>query len=123
MSDFFDKYLNLKKILDGKREYKAQMARVNSLPEDYQFVYKKIQNYMWNFAGGDGMDMLQTQYDLIAFFEQGAAEGKRVLELTGEDVGAFCDELLRDTRLWTDNYRKKLNRDILNKCGKGDDPK
>ncbi|MGQ0517566.1 DUF1048 domain-containing protein, partial [Bacillus sp. D-CC] len=25
------------------------MARVEALPEDYQFVFKKIQNYMWNF--------------------------------------------------------------------------
>ena len=31
------------------------MARVEALPEDYQFVFKKIQNYMWNFsAGRDG---------------------------------------------------------------------
>ena len=29
------------------------MARVAALPEDYQFVFKKIQNYMWNFSAGN----------------------------------------------------------------------
>jgi DNA-binding ferritin-like protein (Dps family) len=118
MREFFDKYLNPKKILESKREYKAQMARVNALPEDYRFVYKKIQGYMWNFAGGDGMDMLKTQVDLIDLFEQGAADGKHILDVTGEDVVAFCDDLLRDTRLWMDNYRNKLNRDVLDKVGR-----
>jgi hypothetical protein len=27
MREFFDKYLNIKKIMEGKREYKVQMAR------------------------------------------------------------------------------------------------
>jgi DNA-binding ferritin-like protein (Dps family) len=123
MREFFDKYLNPKKIMEDKREYKRQMARVDALPEDYQFVYKKIQGYMWNFAGGDGLDMLKTQYDLIELFEQGAADGRPVLAVTGEDVVAFCDELLRDTKMWTDNYRNRLNREILGKLGKGNDSK
>jgi DNA-binding ferritin-like protein (Dps family) len=101
--------------MESKREYRAHMARVDALPEEYRFVYKKIQVYMWNFAGGDGMDMLKTQYDLIDLFEQSAADGKRVLDVTGADVVAFCDELLRDTRVWMDNYRNKLNREVHEK--------
>lgn len=62
--------------------------------------------------------MLKIQYDLIDLFESSAAEGKHVLDVTGEDVVGFCDELLRDTKKWTDNFRKKLNRDIMNKYGK-----
>ncbi|MFP3153522.1 DUF1048 domain-containing protein [Lachnospiraceae bacterium ZAX-1] len=119
MSEFFDKYLNIKKIMEGKREYKAHMARVDALPEDYRFVYKKIQGYMWTFAGGDGMDMLKTQVDLIDLFEQSAMDGKHILEVTGEDVVAFCDELLRDTESWMDTYRNRLNREVLRKFEKG----
>jgi DNA-binding ferritin-like protein (Dps family) len=118
MREFFDKYLNPKKIIEGKRRYKAHMARLGALPEDYQFVYKKIQAYMWNFAGGDGMDMMKTQTDLIDLFEQCAADGKHVLDVTGEDVVAFCDELLRGTRSWMDSYRYRLNRDVLDKVGR-----
>lgn len=100
----------IQKMREDKQEYRRQMARVERLPEDYKFVYEKIQDYMWSFAGGSGYDMLKTQYDLIDLFEAGAAEGKHVLEITGEDVAGFCDELIRDNKLWTDRLRKKLNK-------------
>ena len=104
-----------KKMIGDKKEYKMMMARVEAMPEDYQFVFKKIQQYMWNFAAGDGYDMLKIHYELIDLFETGVAEGRRVLEITGEDVAAFCDELLRSTKTYTENWREKLNRDIREK--------
>jgi DNA-binding ferritin-like protein (Dps family) len=118
MSRFFDDYFNIIKIIKSKREYKQQMARVKALPKNYQYVFKKIQGHMWMFAAGSGYDMLKIHYDLIDLFEAGAAEGKQVLEITGEDVAAFCDELLRNATTYTENWREKLNRDIMNKLGK-----
>lgn len=123
MSEFFDNYFNIKKMIESKREYKQQMARVTALPEDYQYVFKKIQSHMWKFAAGSGYDMMKIQYDLIELFEEGAAEGKNVLEITGDDVAAFCDELLRSARTYTEDWREALNRDILKKLGKGKNSK
>lgn len=108
----------ISKMIGDKKEYKEQMARAAALPEDYRFVFDKIQGYMWSFAVGDGSDMLKIQQGLIELFEEGAAEGRHVLDVTGDDVVGFCDELLRDTKKWTDNYRKKLNRDMMNKFGR-----
>ncbi|MFA6184616.1 MAG: DUF1048 domain-containing protein [Candidatus Shapirobacteria bacterium] len=108
----------LKKIIGDKKEYKMMMARVEVMPKDYQFVFKKIQNYMWNHAGGDSMDMLKVQYDLIDLFEAGVADGKRVLEITGKDVAEFCDELLLNTKTWTTGWHEKLNNEIKKKFGK-----
>lgn len=105
----------IQKMIADKKEYKEQMARVEALPEEYKFVFEKIQGYMWSFAGGDGSDMLKTQQELIELFETSAADGKHVLEITGEDVAGFCDEFIRDTKKWTDNYHEKLNRNMLNK--------
>lgn len=119
MSEFFDTYFNIKKMIKSKREYKQQMARVQALPKDYQYVFKKIQKHMWMFAAGSGYDMLKIHYDMIELFEDGAADGKHVLEITGEDVAAFCDELLRSARTYTENWREALNRDILKTLGKG----
>jgi DNA-binding ferritin-like protein (Dps family) len=107
-----------KKLVGEKKEYRQMMARVKKLPEDYQFVFHKIQQYTWNFAGGDGMDMLKIHYELIEYFETGAAEGKQVLEITGDDVAAFCDELLKNAKTYAEDWRVKLNRDIMNKLGK-----
>ena len=44
----------IKKMIEDKKEYKEQMARVKAMPEDYRFVFEKISAYMWGFAGGDG---------------------------------------------------------------------
>lgn len=118
LSDFFNTYLNPIKIMESKREYKEQMARVKALPEDYRFVFEKMQQYMWMFASGDGMDMLKLHYNLIELFEDGAAHSKHVLDVTGEDVAAFCDELLRSAGTYTENWREKLNRDVTHKVGK-----
>lgn len=123
MSEFFDNYFNIKKMFESKREYKQQMARVKALPEDYQYVFKKIQGHMWMFTAGAGYDMMKIHYDLIELFESGAANGKHVLEITGEDVASFCEELLRSASTYTENWREALNRDILKKLGKEKDSK
>ncbi|MCT1539259.1 MULTISPECIES: DUF1048 domain-containing protein [Lysinibacillus] len=107
-----------KKMMGDKKEYKMMMARVEQLPEDYQFVFKKIQNYMWNFTVGNGMDMLHMQYELIELFEAGAAEGRKVLEITGEDVASFADELVANVKTYIAKYREDLNQSILNRLGK-----
>ena len=87
ISTFFDEYLNIKKMVQSKREYREQMARVEELPHEYRYVFKKIQERMWMFAAGAGYDMMKIHADLLELFESGAADGKRVLEITGEDVG------------------------------------
>ncbi|PED05027.1 DUF1048 domain-containing protein [Bacillus pseudomycoides] len=108
-----------KKMIGDKKEYKMMMARVGALPEDYQFVFKKIQNYMWNFsAAGSGMDMLHIQYELIELFESGAAEGRQVLEITGDDVASFADELVANAKTYVAKYREDLNQSIMKQLRK-----
>lgn len=92
--------------LDEKKEYRKMMARVKALPEDYRYAYEKMQKYMWAF--GSGFDM----GGLIELFEGGAAEGKRVLDITGEDVAAFCDELIRASGGEIVTQAEKLNREV-----------
>jgi len=108
----------IKKMLDDKKEYKEMMARVEALPEDYREAYKKICNYMWSFSSGSGMDMLRIQYDLIDLFEAGAADGKDVLEVTGEDVTTFANGLIDQAKRWDDQLRNHLNKSILDRVGK-----
>lgn len=119
VSDYFD----IKKMVKDKKEYREMMNRVHALPEDYQYVYEKMTKYMWSFAEGSGYDMLKVQYGLIDLFEEGAAEGKPVLVITGDDVAAFCDELLRNAKTYTEGWREKLNRDVHQKLGKEDETK
>ncbi|WP_242941700.1 DUF1048 domain-containing protein [Parasporobacterium paucivorans] len=104
--------------MDDKKEYREQMERAEALPEEYRAVFNKIHRHIWSFAGGDGSGMLETQKELLELFEESAANGRNVLEVTGEDVVGFSDEFIRNTEKWTDKYRKNLNRDIMNKFRK-----
>lgn len=99
--------------LEDKREWKAMEKRAKELPSEYLNAYKAIQKYMWT-AGGptDWKDVSRIFNGIIDLFEEGAAEGKKVTDLTGEDVAAFCDELVKDSITWKDKYRAKLNDSI-----------
>jgi DNA-binding ferritin-like protein (Dps family) len=57
---------------------------------------------------------------ILDLFEEGAAEGKKVTDLTGEAVAAFCDEMVKDSETWSDKHRAKLNDTIgRGKCKRG----
>lgn len=120
ISDTIKQGLNsLKSIKEDKREYKKYEARVDALPQDYNYVFEKMTKYMWSFCGGgNGYDMITLHADLLDLFEAAALEGKDVLDVTGTDIAAFCDELLRNARTYTQDWRIKLNRDILKKLGR-----
>ena len=67
---------------------------------------------------GDGMDIVAVLKDVLGLFETSAAEGKPALDVTGEDVAAFCDDRLRDVPpSYTDKWRATLNRDVVKKLG------
>ena len=97
-----DIVVSIQDAIEGKKKWqekwRAHMARVKALPQDYQIVYNEIQKYLPKvgyFELTDGMGLLSGIIDL---FEEGAALGKGVLEVTGSDVAAFCDDLLKDSK-------------------------
>ncbi|MFJ7726152.1 DUF1048 domain-containing protein [Neobacillus sp. NPDC097160] len=100
--------------LDDKREWREMEARAKALPSEYRNAYKAIQKYMWTAGGGpiDWKDSRRIFVGILDLFEEGAAEGKKITDLTGEDVAAFCDDLVKDEQTWKDKYRKKLNDTI-----------
>src|SRR5215470_1486454 len=84
------------------------MARVKALPPDYQIVYKEIQRYLFKVGPVDLPDgSLLT--GIVDFFEQGVVDGKGVLELIGNDVAAFCDDLVKDSRTHADIYQESIS--------------
>ena len=100
--------------LDEKREWKAMEARANAFPSEYRNAYKAIQKYIWTVGGGptDWRDSSRIFYSILELFEEGIVNGKKVIDLTGKDVAAFCDDLVKDEKTWKDPYRKKLNDTI-----------
>ncbi len=89
--------MGIREIIDGKKQWHAHMARVKALPPDYQIVYKEIQRYLFK-VGTIGPPDGSLLSGIVDFFEEGVAAGKGVLELIGNDVAAFCDDLIKDSR-------------------------
>ncbi|MCT2536830.1 DUF1048 domain-containing protein [Aquibacillus koreensis] len=99
--------------LEDKREWKAMEERAKALPSEYLNAYNAIKKYMWTASGlTDWKDTHRVFSGILELFEEGAAEGKKVTDLTGENVAAFCDELVKDSKSWKDKYRAKLNNTI-----------
>lgn len=107
---------NIFRIITGLKEDKASwrrlQARAQALPPDYRFVYKKMQGYMMNFAGGDGMDVVRLCESIAELLEEGAADGKNVRDVIGNNPAEFCDELMKDANTWTGKLRISLNNSI-----------
>ncbi len=87
--------MNIKEIIEEKKEWREHMARVKALPKDYQIVYKEIQKYIFKVGTVEAKDSMDLLLGIVDFFEEGAALGKEVLEVTGSDVAAFCDDLMK----------------------------
>jgi DNA-binding ferritin-like protein (Dps family) len=101
--------------IEDKKEWRAIEARAKALPRDYRVAYEEIKHYLWKSSGITTIDAFRVLIDL---FEESAANGRQVLEITGDDVAAFCDELVRGEKTYFEDLRKKLNRNIANKVGK-----
>ncbi|MEY9928571.1 DNA-binding ferritin-like protein (Dps family) [Catenulispora sp. GP43] len=97
--------MGIQDIIAGKKQWREHVARVEALPPDYRFVYKEMQKYLFKVGPVDleGGNLLAR---IVDFFEEGVAEGKRVLELTGTDVAAFADGLIKDSATNADVYRE-----------------
>jgi DNA-binding ferritin-like protein (Dps family) len=89
--------VGIQDIIEGKKQWRAHMARVKALPPDYQIVYKEIQRYLFKVGMIDVPDGSLLS-GIVDFFAEGAAAGQGVLDLIGNDVAAFCDDLVKDSR-------------------------
>ena len=104
--------MSIQDIIEGKKKWRAHVARVKVLPQDYQIVYKEIQKYLFKVGPvelTEGMGLLSGIIDL---FEEGAALGKGVLEVTGSDVAAFCDDLIKDSKTYADIYQEAAQQEV-----------
>ncbi len=101
--------------IDDKKEWRVMVKRSKALPLNYRIAYKEIMHYIWTSTGITTIEPVKVLLDL---FEESAASGKDVLEITGSDVAAFCDELVKGEKTYFDGLRGKLNRNVAGKVSK-----
>jgi len=95
--------------MDEKKAYHQNEKRAKALPTEYAEAYKNIKQYIFNTSGILTMEPLQV---LVDMFEEAAAAERNVKDITGPDVAAFADELVRGTKSYQDQQRDKLNKNM-----------
>lgn len=113
--------MKMLEMIEGKKEWRAHAARVKALPQDYQFVYKEIQKYLFKVGPVELTDGIGLLSGIVDLFEEGAAMGRRVLEVTGSDVAAFCDDLIKDSETYADVYQKSVEHEVNKAMNKAAD--
>jgi DNA-binding ferritin-like protein (Dps family) len=102
--------MKIQDIIEGKKEWRAHVARVKALPQDYQIVYREL--HLFKVGPVELSDWTGLLSGIIDLFEEGAALGRSVLEVTGSDVAAFCDDLIRDSKTYADVYQEAVDREV-----------
>ncbi|MBB6633405.1 DUF1048 domain-containing protein [Cohnella thailandensis] len=115
--------MSIRDIIEGKKEWRAHVARVKALPQDYQIVYKEIQKYLFKVGPVELTEGTGLLSGIVDLFEEGAASGKGVLEVTGRDVAAFCDDLIKDSKTYADLYQESVNQAVSKAMKKVTDKK
>ncbi|MBH2007312.1 DUF1048 domain-containing protein [Candidatus Saccharibacteria bacterium] len=98
--------------LSEKKKYRETEKRAKALPAEYKDAYKQIKHYLWNTSGILTIDPLVALVDLL---EEAAADHKSIVDITGPDVAAFADDLVRGESSYKDQQREKLNKGFVNK--------
>jgi len=104
--------MRIQEMIDGKKKWRLHMARVKALPQDYQIVYHELQKYLFKVGPVELTNGIGLLSGIVDFFAEGAALGKGVLEVTGRDVAAFCDDLIKDSKTYADVYQESVNREV-----------
>jgi len=101
------------KVVGDKREWRQYKARARQLPVSYRMALDALERYL-NYYGGTGGDGTALYGDLVDLFEQGAADGKPIREIVGEDPVEFIDTFVANypKGQWIIRERERLTSAI-----------
>ncbi|MCL2465359.1 MAG: DUF1048 domain-containing protein [Micrococcales bacterium] len=80
------------KYREEKLAWREHQRRVGALPDDYRWVMKQIERFVWNIAGDAGA--IAGLDGILGLFEEGAAAGRTAIDVTGDDVASFALDVL-----------------------------
>ncbi|MEA4914960.1 MAG: DUF1048 domain-containing protein [Christensenella sp.] len=105
--------MKLRDMIQQKKQWRVHMRRVKALPRDYQIVYNEMQKYIFLIGTVEFEGTISVLSGIVDLFEEGAAAGKDVLDVTGKDVASLCDELVAGVRTYADIAQEESDRAVL----------
>jgi len=105
--------MKIQEMIQQKKQWRAHMRRVKRLPRDYQIVYHEMQKYIFLIGTVEYEGTASVLSGIVDLLEEGAASGRDVLDVTGRDVAALCDELVAGVRTYADISQEETDRAVL----------
>ncbi|MFD4246814.1 DUF1048 domain-containing protein [Streptomyces sp. NPDC058525] len=84
------------KVIGPKKRWRAYKARVKELPDNHRTAVEAIEQYLMHFVPTDGDSNASMFEDLADLFEQAAANGTPIREITGEDPVEFAEAFVQN---------------------------
>ena len=106
--------------LEQKKQYRADMARIDALPEPYQATAKALQRYFTYYGSiADGETLVEMLRDHVDLWERAAVDGTPVQDILGEDPVTFAEEfaLAYRGKEWIDKERARLRASVAAALG------
>ncbi|GAA1605216.1 DUF1048 domain-containing protein [Leucobacter chromiireducens] len=106
--------------LEQKKQYRADMARVDALPEPYRATALALQRYFTYYAGiSEGETLVAMLSDHVDLWERAAIDGTPVRDVLGEDPVTFAEEfaLAYRGKEWIDKERARLRASVATALG------
>ena len=97
------------------REVRIVFNLIGTLPKDYQIVLKEMAYFMYKISAD--VNMVKVIMDTFETFTVAQNDKNSVLSITGEDIGGFCYNILKNNQIKTiyDLEREKFNSKIFKK--------
>ncbi|MGW2824750.1 DUF1048 domain-containing protein [Streptomyces sp. NPDC001443] len=105
---------------DLTRGWKALEARSEALPADHRAAWEQIKVHLSPYGSFTGRNLMPILDGALGLLEEAAADGQRVQEVLGDDIGGFCAALAggEGARTYRDRWREQLNRNVARKLGR-----
>lgn len=99
---------------------RAYDQRIAQLPQDYQSVWRQLNQEIWQFTDFSGRNLYPILADVVGLFEESAAEGLAVSAVIGSSLNNFITELahVEGAKDYRDKLRAQLNQTIAKKLAK-----
>lgn len=101
--------------LEEKKRYRQYKARAAALPQSYRVAIDGVERYLTYYGGiSVGSELVRMFDDLIALFEQAAADGTPIRAIVGDDPVEFVEAFLANYAdgQWINKERRRLNEAI-----------
>ena len=100
------------------REIRIVFKLIGTLPKEYQVVLKEMAYYMYKISVD--INMVKVILDTFETFSVAQNGKNSILSITGDDIGGFCYNILKNNQIKTiydferENFNSKIYK-VVNK--------